>query len=132
MNQVVALEEILAMIAREEAFLPRFQPGTAQHSLLQNRITALQTVCSLIKGHARPSLDELRFALPRVESLCSKLHKARKKHPAESAAYRRLTPMVHKMQQATAIIRQALAEETEEEGLMKHRTEAACADASTE
>lgn len=36
--------KIEAIIAREEAFLPKFAPGTSQHSLLANRISALRTV----------------------------------------------------------------------------------------
>ena len=35
--------KIEAIIAREEAFLPKFAPGTSQHSLLANRISALRT-----------------------------------------------------------------------------------------
>ena len=41
----------------EEKFLPKFPEGTSQHSLLKNRIRALQTARELISGEGRPSRE---------------------------------------------------------------------------
>ena len=53
------LAQIQSIIAREEAFLPKFAPGTSQHSLLQRRIAALHTVCDLITGERQPGRNDL-------------------------------------------------------------------------
>ena len=60
--------------ALEEKFLPKFPEGTSQHSLLKNRIRALQTARELISGEGGPSREELEFALPRIESMIHKMN----------------------------------------------------------
>ena len=88
-------KQIESIIAREEAFLPRFAPGTSQHSLLKNRIAALYTV-----------RDELNFALPRIESIIHKMKKARDKYEPGSRNYLRFDPAVQLMENARALILQ--------------------------
>jgi hypothetical protein len=92
----------------EEKFLPKFQEGTSQHSLLKNRIRALQTARELISGEGRPSREELEFALPRIESMIHKMSKARDKYEPGSRNYKRFDPMVQAMKQVRTAIMQAL------------------------
>lgn len=92
----------------EEKFLPKFQEGTSQHSLLKNRIRALQTARELISGEGRPSREKLEFALPRIESMIHKMSKARDKYEPGSRNYKRFDPMVQSMKQVRTAIMQAL------------------------
>jgi hypothetical protein len=92
----------------EEKFLPKFPEGTSQHSLLKNRIRALQTARELISGEGRPSREELEFALPRIESMIHKMSKARDKYEPGSRNYKRFDPTVQAMKQVRTAIMQAL------------------------
>ena len=92
----------------EEKFLPKFPEGTSQHSLLKNRIRALQTARNLISGEGRPSREELEFALPRIESMIHKMSKARDKYEPGSRNYKRFDPTVQAMKQVRTAIVQAL------------------------
>ena len=92
----------------EEKFLPKFPEGTSQHSLLKNRIRALQTARELISGEGRPSREELEFALPRIESMIHKMSKARDKYEPGSRNYKRFDPMVQAMKQVRTAIMQAM------------------------
>ena len=92
----------------DEKFLPKFPEGTSQHSLLKNRIRALQTARELISGEGRPSREELEFALPRIESMIHKMSKARDKYEPGSRNYKRFDPMVQAMKQVRTAIMQAL------------------------
>ena len=94
--------------ALEEKFLPKFPEGTSQHSLLKNRIRALQTARELISGEGRPSREELEFALPRIESMIHKMSKARDKYEPGSRNYKRFDPTVKSMKQVRTAIMQAL------------------------
>ena len=94
--------------ALEEKFLPKFPEGTSQHSLLKNRIRALQTARELISGEGRPSREELEFALPRIESMIHKMSKARDKYEPGSRNYKRFDPTVQAMKQVRTAIMQAL------------------------
>ena len=92
----------------EEKFLPKFPEGTSQHSLLKNRIRALQTARELISGEGRPSREELEFALPRIESMIHKMSKARDKYEPGRRNYKRFDPTVQAMKQVRTAIMQAL------------------------
>lgn len=100
--------KIEAIIAREEAFLPKFAPGTSQHSLLANRISALRTVCDLASDEHTPSIEELQFALPRIESIIHKTSVARDKYKPGSCYYKRFPPIVQQMEEAKALILHAI------------------------
>lgn len=100
--------KIEAIIAREEAFLPKFAPGTSQHSLLTNRISALRTVCDLASGERTPSIEELQFALPRIESILHKTNAARDKYEPGSRNYKRFDPAAQLMEEAKALILRAI------------------------
>lgn len=103
------LTKIESIIAREEAFLAKFEPGTSQHSLLANRIAALRTVCDLITGDRLPTRVELEFAILRIESIIHKMTAARDKYDPDSRNYRRFDPTVRLMEEAKSLIEKALA-----------------------
>ena len=100
--------KIEAIIVREEAFLPKFAPGTSQHSLLANSISALRTVCDLASGERTPSIEELQFALPRIESILHKTSVARDKYDPGSRNYKRFDPAAQLMEEAKALILRAI------------------------
>ena len=103
--------EIIDSITRlEETFLPRFAPGTAQHSLLKNRIQALHTAGQLISGEEVPTREDLEFALPRIESIIQKMSKARDKYPPEDKNFKRFDPTVRAMEEVRAAILRRLKE----------------------
>ena len=93
---------------QEEKFLPKFPEGTSQHSLLQNRIQALQTARNLVSGEGNPSREELEFALPRIESIIHKMSKARDKYEPGSRNYKRFDPTVQAMERVRTAILQGL------------------------
>lgn len=104
------LDEIRSIIAREEAFLTKFTPGTSQHTLLKNRIAALHTVCLLITGELHPDRDELQFALVRIESIIHKMSTARDKFEPDSRNYKRFDPTVRLMESSKTLIECAIEE----------------------
>jgi hypothetical protein len=103
------LTKIESIIAREEAFLAKFEPGTSQHSLLANRIAALRTVCELITGDCLPTREELEFAVLRIESIIHKMSASRDKYESGSRNYKRFDPTVRLMEEAKVLIEKALA-----------------------
>lgn len=92
----------------EEKFLPKFAMGTSQHSLLKNRIQALDTAQKLISGEEVPTKTELEFALPRIESIIHKMSKARDKYEPGSRNYKRFDPTVRAMEEVRAAILRSL------------------------
>ena len=104
------LELLDHTITQEEKFLPKFPAGTSQHSLLLNRIQALQIARDLISGEREPERGELEFALPRIESIIHKTSKARGKYEPESRNYKRFNPTVQAMEQVRTTILRALEE----------------------
>lgn len=93
---------------------PKFQPKTSQHTLLSNRILALQIVlCLLRKQDASGyTLEELEKAVAPIESIIHKTSKARSKYEEESKQYRRFTPLI----EATQLAKEALLVELEKRG----------------
>lgn len=68
------------LIARSEAAQAKFAPGTAQHTLQQNRIHALRVATSLLAGDlTRWTYEDLERARAPLASLISKSEKARQK-----------------------------------------------------
>ena len=102
------LEMLDRLIGLEEKFLPKFAEGTSQHSLLRNRIRALQTARELVSGDGKPDREELEFALPRVASIIQKTTKARDKYEPDSRNYRRFDPTVRAMEQVRSLLEQEL------------------------
>lgn len=98
------LEMVISMIEQEEAFLPKFAPGTSQHSLLANRIAALYTAKALLTEEYKPSREELAFALPRIDSIIHKIGKARDKYEPGSRNYNRFDPTVKIMEEGKGLV----------------------------
>lgn len=103
----LTLELLDTFIRREEAFLPKFAPGTSQHSLLVNRIAAFYTVRDLLTGEGEPSKEELEFAMPRIRSIIRKMSKARDKYEPGSRNYQRFEPTVKAMEEADTLLKLA-------------------------
>ena len=108
MEKIGYLNFIDHTIELEEKFLPKFPEGTSQHSLLRNRIQALQTARDLISREGQPTREDLEFALPRIESIIHKMSKARDKYEPGSRNYKRFDPTVQAMEQVKAAILQGL------------------------
>lgn len=105
------IDHLCALIAREERFLPKFPVGSAQHSLLANRIRSLEIARDLLLGTRTPSPEELRFALPRVESIIHKLSAALEKHAEDSPTHRRMAPTLQTMRAVQSALAAALPPE---------------------
>ena len=110
MEKIGYLNFIDHTIELEEKFLPKFPEGTSQHSLLRNRIQALQTARDLISGEGQPTREDLEFALPRIESIIQKMSKARDKYPPEDKNFKRFDPTVRAMEEVRAAILRRLKE----------------------
>lgn len=102
------LDTLNHTIELEEKFLPKFESGTSQHSLLKNRIQSLYTSRKLISGESVPTKEELEFALPRIESIIHKVSKARDKYEPDSRNYKRFDPTVQAMEEVRIAIFEAL------------------------
>lgn len=100
-----------ALIAREERFLPKFPAGSAQYSLLRNRIRALSIARDLVTGVRVPSQEELTFALPRIDSVVHKLTAAQVKHAPDSPTYRRIEPTLQTMRAVQGVLTKAMIPE---------------------
>lgn len=120
-----ALGAVTSMIGRCEKMEGKFAEGTSQHSLLKNRIKALQISEILIVGKlehlsepagqnikARYTREDLTKALPPVTSIIHKCAKAQEKYPKGTATYNRFAKMIRPMQVAEALIEAALSAET--------------------
>lgn len=109
-----AARVVRSAAARCEKIRPKFQDGTAQHSLLRNRLRALYTAEKLLNGGtADIPAEELRAALPPICSILHKTEAARRKYPEDTAAYRRFTPTVRAMEIVKALLEQGLSGKTE-------------------
>jgi hypothetical protein len=78
---VEALRVVSSTISNCEKIHPKFAEGTAQHTLLKNRIKAMYISKSLITGEniIDNTKEELLEAIPRVSSVISKCEKAQLK-----------------------------------------------------
>lgn len=76
-----ALRSVCVTISKCEKIQPKFSEGTAQHTLLKNRIKAMYISKSLITGEnvEKYTKAELLEALPPVSSIISKCEKGQMK-----------------------------------------------------
>ncbi|MPM56309.1 hypothetical protein SDC9_103111 [bioreactor metagenome] len=90
-TQAAALKEVTSIITRCERMQPKFAPGTAQHTLLKNRIQALQIARGLLAetGTGGYSAQELSAALEPLASILRKCAKAQAKYVPGSVQHRR-------------------------------------------
>ncbi len=102
-----AVRTITSLINRCEKALPCFAPGTSQHTLLVNRISALRTARSLMTGASDGmffSRKEIEAAREPALSILRKCEKADQKQAPGSAVHTRLLEQIHAMRVALGVI----------------------------
>lgn len=101
-----ALRTIESAISRCQAIQPKFAAGTSQHSLLYNRIKALQIARMLIvTGHADTySLTDLEAAMPPILSILHKTSRAQGKYSEGSKQFQRFEPTIQAMRLAQTLL----------------------------
>lgn len=107
--------EIENTIIKCEKILPKFQLGTSQHTLLINRINALNiSKCLIEKELSQTSLTlqysrkELEDALRPIESIIHKCKKAQSKYELSSNQYKRYSPLIESMEISKTLIEREL------------------------
>ncbi|AGA56949.1 hypothetical protein Theco_0748 [Thermobacillus composti KWC4] len=104
LERTVAL--LTSTIAKCEKMQQKFTEGSSRHSLLKNRIKALQISKALLTND--PSADytsrELREALPPVQSIIHKTTKAQRKYEQGSPKYNQFEPLIRAMEISKACI----------------------------
>lgn len=106
-----AQQLVVSLIGRCEKVQPKFAPGTAQHSLLENRLRALRLCRALLQepeNAARCPQEELERALPPVASILHKCGKAQAKYAPGQPAYTRLGNILNAMELSQELLLQAL------------------------
>lgn len=95
--------------------MPKFQLGTSQHTLLINRINALNiSKCLIEKELSQTSLTlqysrkELEDALRPIESIIHKCKKAQSKYELSSNQYKRYSPLIESMEISKTLIEREL------------------------
>jgi hypothetical protein len=91
---------ISSTISKCEKTKLKFKEGTSQHSLLKNRIKALNISKDLIENDCdmvQYSKLDLEKALLPVVSIINKTEKARSKYMEGTLQYKRLTPIIRAM-----------------------------------
>lgn len=107
-QRTAALKIYAATIQNCQRLQPKFAPGTAQATLLVNRIAALQVVSALVSGQV-PSLPQMTASVAPIQSIIHKTTVARAKYAPETAMYRRLTPMIAAMTLGLKVLQTTLA-----------------------
>lgn len=108
-----ALKVYATTIRNCQKMLPKFAPKTAQATLLNNRINALQVVVAVVSGDQRTlTVPQLTAAVAPIASIIHKTSKARAKYQPNERMYHRLTPMIDAMTLGLAAIKQQLAQKT--------------------
>lgn len=104
-----SMQAVKSAITRCERIQPKFHPGTAQYSLLKNRLSALRVAQRLLSGAGGEiQREDLEAALPPIASTLYKTETARRKHPEGSMTYQRLSPTVRSMEMVKELLEQAL------------------------
>lgn len=105
-----ALTLVTSLIARCERMVPKFTPGTSQHTLLKNRIVALKIGATLLGGGkvAAYSDETLIAAIEPLTSILRKCETARSKYPPDSGQYRRYGGTIGAMELSRALIENEL------------------------
>lgn len=96
----VALSAVLSVISRCEKMQPKFAEGTAQHTLLKNRLEALyisKILLSEDKDIEKYTKEELTEAIRPISSIISKCEKAQQKFAAGTSHYTRFENMIKTM-----------------------------------
>lgn len=108
-DRQAALALVVATLGRCRSIWPKFAPGSSQHSLLKNRIRALEIAAGLLSDEGADASDEeLCAALLPLDSIYRKCDKARSKYAPDTAAYRRYDSILHAMKLSCALINDEL------------------------
>ena len=107
---VDALKVLASIIARCERTLPKFVPGTSQHTLLKNRIQALKIGSVLLGGGdvAKDFDQTLTAALEPLASTIRKCEKARSKYEPGSGQYNRYGDTIRAIELSQELIKNEL------------------------
>ena len=105
-----ALEVTDSMLRRCRGIQPKFAPGTAQHTLLKNRLAALEIARTLLAGETAAGYPDGALAAARepVASILRKCEKARAKYGPDRGMYRRFDRIIRTMRRAEMLIDQEL------------------------
>lgn len=105
-NEDEALKVIQSIIVRCQAAQVKFLPGTAQHSLLRNRLEAMYIAKALMEQGTAPgySKQQLLQALRPIGSSIGKCQKAQEKYAPDTTQYRRYVPMLAALHRAKDLI----------------------------
>lgn len=101
------MQTVTLVISRCEKARLKFLEGTAQHTLLKNRIKALAISKALITGECVAddyTKDELTEALRPIGSIISKCEKAQLKHAEGTAHHTRFQRMINAMTISKSLI----------------------------
>jgi len=110
-----ALQIVASASSRCEKIKPKFAEGSAQHSLLKNRIKALAIAQSLIKEERvteKYTIEELTAALRPVASIISKCTKAQQKFAEGSSYHTRFQKMINAMEISQSLITDEIRKRT--------------------
>ena len=106
-----ALRVVTSAIRNCEKVQPKFEQGTPQHTLLQNRLRALYLAKSLLAGEGAGaySKGDLEQSLPPIASILHKCSTAQRKFSADNPYYLRLEKMIRAMVVVERLIRGEIA-----------------------
>lgn len=109
-----AIAVVFTTIANCEKAQMNFSEGTSQHSLLRNRIKALNISKSLLSGDKaiKHTNKDLREALPPIVSIISKTTKAQSKYDKGSAQFNRFEPLIQAMLISKEYIKKELSDDS--------------------
>lgn len=100
-----AISLLSSTIINCEKMKLKFSEGTSQHSLLKNRIKALNISKALLSGDKTTyTSKELRAALPPIVSIINKTTKAQGKYEKGSSQFIRFEPIIQAMHISKAYI----------------------------
>lgn len=100
LTQSEIMEAMNLMIQKSEKAQEKIKLGTAQYSLLENRIQSLKIGLKVVTdGSETVTKDEIIFARVPIESLRSKSQKARDKMAQDSWQYRMLDKNIKALNQ---------------------------------
>lgn len=108
------LKVTTSIIARCARMVPKFAPGTSQHTLLKNRIQALKLAEILLDGGnaAEYSGNGLSAALEPLCSILRKCEKAQSKYGPGSGQYHRYDGTIRAMELSRDLVENELHRRT--------------------
>lgn len=106
-----AIQLISSTIINCEKMQTKFLEGTSQHSLLKNRIRALQIAKALIEKDSSIDLYtqlDVEKSLQPILSIIHKTKKAQMKYKEDTVQFKRMSPMISAMCISKAFIEEAI------------------------